>query len=152
MKIRQFTQRDLERIDETFGVFLVVESQPYGHDNDLMYNAVMSDETDKQFAEAELGRSITDKGRSIGFFQNFGGAGVFKAKHCVPYFSKSASDIIKTLPEGTISVEGQTWREIMQKARGLDQNFIDSLKLGEVSSITIKESGQNVQSKSKTKK
>lgn len=131
MKILQFTKQQLIEMDaDSSSTFLIVESQPYGLDSDIYYNAVMSDETAELFLEKDIGRRIADKGRTVGFFQHIGSGGVFEPKNAsLTHFSETALAVLKKLPNAKILVHGETWNEILQAISNLQKSFVDSLNL-----------------------
>lgn len=109
MKIFELTKEELKKNDLRNKVFLL-ESQVYGQDEDLRYRVAVSD----SFAEIKIGREVKDEGRTVGFWQNLGGTGLYKPDSANPlYFTERLARYIKSRPSGVITVIGETWAAIL---------------------------------------
>lgn len=139
MKIRQFSKAEISKLSDTENdAILIVESQPYGQDDDIAFNAVLPDELDENFSNRKIGRSIKDAGRTTGFFQQLGGSGVFNPTKASYHFPKQVGDILSRMNPARISIEGETWAEILPKVPFLKPEFLNTLNIQKAESTPKK--------------
>lgn len=85
---------------------LLLECQPY-HTNRFYKIATMKVVEDLQEFACE------DKGRTNGWFQCFLGTGIYRKDSGKIKLSSETKDFIANIPTGTVTLEGDTWAEIM---------------------------------------
>lgn len=115
MKILQLGSADLQHLTGLRNI--IVESQPYGQPTDFIYHVVLNDANADELIQNHGIREIEDKGRTVGFYQNLGGGGIY-ATHAIsslscPDIPDRIRDILARQKEATLSFEGKTWKEII---------------------------------------
>jgi len=117
MKILQLRHSEIPCLSEMR--YLVVESQIFGQEEDFRYHVAMSNKSADALIKEYFVREIKDTGRTVGFWQNAGGKGIFRpdAVSSVTMFELPDRVIerLKKLPPATISFGGTTWKEIIEK-------------------------------------
>lgn len=149
MKILQADIRQYHQIRQYRKRILIVESQVYGQDDDLIFHIACSNEIADELKHTFFLREIPDTGRTPGFWQNLGGSGVYKPKSVVPtFFSPRIATILRNKAEAQLSYTGATWRDIIAsfpaKFSGMKAKlgvFEETLSIGSVD--LLKPSVQN---------
>jgi hypothetical protein len=123
MKLYQLNKLEFIALQDWKIVYLLVESQNYGKQNELLYHIIVSLKDEEAFKKLSIGRPIEDSGRTVGFWQNLGGSGVYGTKTVIVQgFSANLTQLLAGQPEATISFSGESWEEIL---RSIPEKFID---------------------------
>jgi hypothetical protein len=115
MRIFEFTKPELSQNDFR-GKVLLLESQNFGQDYELKFRVAVSDVFGDFLTGESIGREVEDTGRTAGFYQNFGGQGIYKPDEIDELqFSDRLGKQLKMSPQGKVSFEGATWNDILNK-------------------------------------
>jgi hypothetical protein len=149
MNFIELTAAELQKVQDLKDSFLIVESQVYGQVSDFRYHIAFGENLVEEFEKREIGRVIKDSGRTIGYWQNLAGKGVYKPNLVsLQNYPDNVSKILKTREEARLTVTSKTWVEIIGLCP-FDTEFKTMLGLNEK---TVKVSPKRKTAKSKTAK
>lgn len=138
MKIVQLNYWQYSKLPVEFANrVLLVESQTYGQLEDFVYHVACSEATAKEMA---VGRIIPDKGRTIGFWQNLAGQGVWRRNQAAMQgFNAKLVKILKDAEQSsnTKGSDTATWKEIVELCDFNDE-FIQNLGVNESTTVSKK--------------
>ena len=117
MRLYQLNHKEfLELKNSPHKNFLLVESQVFGQQSEFLYHIACSNELAIWLTTQELGRKIQDKGRTIGFWQNLGGKGIYKKTQsgAAMIFAPKLVAVLQKCKEAEVRFEAPTWEEIIE--------------------------------------
>jgi len=115
MKLYQLNKKEMLALQDWNIAHLVVESQNYGAESELLYHIIVSLKDEEAFNKLSIGRLIEDKGRTSGFWQNLGGSGIYATKTvAIQSFSPNLTKLLAKQPEAKVNFSGESWEEILR--------------------------------------
>lgn len=146
MNIYQLTRKELDELkaEKPFR-YILLESQVFGVAKEHIFHIAIPLDT-----TLSAGRKIVDKGRSVGYWQNTGGEGIFKPRSAgVQGFSKDVYTTILSQPDAILSFEGATWEEIVRSMPFTDEHKVMFVGEDEAKTVSTEKSSKRSGRKSR---